>query len=461
MFRRLLLSYLVLIGVTVALLAGIVHLSTGTTFSRYLTDQALVHSEMLPVMLAGYYAQRGTWEGVQPQIDEASALIDAQVTLTDQQGRVVAATRSEVLGHTATAAEDLGLAIPVRGPDGEQAGTVYLGRSLTQRRADAQFLATVTRLLALAGLGVALVGAVLGGMLARSISRPLLAMSQAAERMAQGDYTARVTKFGPDEVGALGRIFNQMAEGMAGVENTRRALVADVSHDLRTPLTVIQGYLEGLRSGDIADRHSAERAFDAMYGETRRLLRLVKDLHYLSVLDGGPGQLDVRPTDVRELVTETLARYASASAGRGVRLQAEVAGAMDLVLLDAERVAQVIVNLVDNALRHTPAGGSMIVAASFEPGAGESGDLVLTVTDTGEGIAPEHLPHIFERFYRVDRARSRTGDGGAGIGLSIVRSIVEAQGGSVSAASEVGRGTRMTVRIPRLRLVPTPGRELT
>lgn len=455
MFRRLLASYLVLIGVTVALLAVIVNLATANTFSRYLTDQALVHSEMLPVMLAGYYAQRSTWDGVQPRIDEAATLIDAQVTLTDRQGQVVAATRADVLGHNAAAPGDLGLAIPVVGPDGARVGTVYLGRSLSQRRADAQFLAAVTRSLAMAGVGVALVGAVLGWLLARSISRPLRAMSQAAGRMAQGDYTARVADIGTDEVGALGRTLNQMAEGMAGVESTRRALVADVSHELRTPLTVIQGYLEGLRSGAIADRQSAERAFDAMYGETRRLLRLVKDLHYLSVLDGGLGEVDRRPTDVRELLTETLARYAPAAEARGVRLAAAVADGMPLVALDAERMAQVVVNLVDNALRHTPAGGSITVSAALE-----AGDLVLAVTDTGEGIAPEHLPHIFERFYRADRHRSRTGEGGAGIGLSIVRGVVEALGGTVEAESEVGRGTRFTVRICAPRQYFSAGREL-
>lgn len=435
MFRRLLVSYLALIGVTVALLAGIVNVATRSTFSRYLSDQALVHSAMLPVMLAGYHAQQGSWAGVQPKLDEASALIDAQVALADGQGRVVAATRGDVLGRTAADVPDLGLPMPVVGPDGSRTGTLYLGRSLAQRRADAQFQETVTRLLVLAGVAVAGVGGGLGWLLAQSISRPLRQMSQAADRLGQGDYGVRVPDFGADELGGLGRVINHMAEGMAGVEATRRSLVADVSHELRTPLTVIEGYLEGLRSGAIADYQLAARAFDAMYGETRRLLRLVRDLHYLSVIDGGLRRLDCRPVAVGELVVEAVAPVAPVAVTKGVTLDCAVASGLPLLSLDPERMAQVLTNLIENALRYTPAGGSIRVAVALA-----DGDLVLTVVDTGQGIAPEHLPYLFERFYRADEARSLNGDGGAGIGLSIVKGIVEALGGSVGVASEPGAG---------------------
>jgi signal transduction histidine kinase len=301
---------------------------------------------------------------------------------------------------------------------------------------------------------VALVGAILGWLLARSMSWPLRQMALAADRMAQGDYAVRVPDFGSDEMGALGLVINQMAEGMAGVENTRRALVADVSHELRTPLTVIEGYLEGLRSGAIADYQTASRAFDAMYGETRRLLRLVRDLRYLSVLDGGLRQLDCRPTAVHDLLADTVARFAPAAEHKGVHVRAVVPADLPLVSLDPERMAQVLTNLVENALRHTPRGGSITVT-----GALTGGDLMLTVRDTGDGIAPEHLPYLFERFYRADQARSLTGDGGAGIGLSIVKGIVEALGGNVSIESEPGRGSCFTVRIRQPRQIASAGSE--
>ena len=179
MARRLLLSYLAVIGLTVALLAVIVQLATSQTFSRYLSDQAGAHSEMLPVMLAGYYTAHGTWEGVQPNIDQASLLIGAQVTLADAHGHIVAASRRELVGQMAGA--DLGLAIPVAGSGGATVGTVYA-----------------------VGLGV---------LLARSMSRPLAEMSRAAERMAGGDYAVRVPLRGPEEVTALASAFNQMAQG--------------------------------------------------------------------------------------------------------------------------------------------------------------------------------------------------------------------------------------------------------
>jgi len=164
MARRLLLSYLAVIGVTVALLALIVRLATSETFSRYLSDQAGTHSEMLPVMLSGYYTAHGTWEGVQPDIDEASVLIGAQVTLVDTQGHVVAASLPELIGQMASA--DLGLTIPITGGGGTTLGTVYVRRSEAQQRTDAAFLSNVTHALVVAGVAVALLGVGLGVLLA-------------------------------------------------------------------------------------------------------------------------------------------------------------------------------------------------------------------------------------------------------------------------------------------------------
>ena len=445
MVRRLWLSYLAVIGVTIALLALIVQLATSQTFSRYLSDQAAAHSEMLPVMLAGYHTAHGTWDGVQPNIDQASILIGAQIALADAQGRIVAASRRELIGQTASS--DLGSMIPVAGSGSAPIGAIYVGRSVAQQRADAAFLSDVTRALFIAGLAVALLAAGLGVLLARSISQPLAEMSRAADRMAEGDYAVRVPVRGQAEVAALARAFNQMAEGMGSVERLRRDLVANVSHDLRTPLTVIRGYLEGLRSGQIADRRSAEMAFEAMHAEVGRLLRLVDDLRQVAALDAGGPSLERRPVAVANLVSDAVGRIEPVATAKGISVLNQSSTDLPQVSVDVGRMGQVLFNLLDNAVRHTPSGGTITVQAGYAPSSkGNQAHVWLAVQDNGEGIPAEHLPHVFERFYRADRAR---GEGGAGLGLAIARAIIEAHGAQISAESDgvPGHGSTFTIRL--------------
>ena len=450
MARRLLASYLAVIAVTVILLALIIQLATSQTFSRYLSDQAATHSEMLPVMLAGYYSAHGTWDGVQPDIDHASLLIGAQVALADAQGRIVAASERALVGRQPGSGQALGLSTPVRGSGGTIIGTAYVGRSLEQQRADQSFLAGVTRALIVSGVAAALLASALGLWLARSISRPLADMGRAAARIAQGDYAVRVPLRGSDEVSALARAFNHMAEGMGSVEKLRRELVANVSHDLRTPLTVIRGYLEGLRSGQIADRGSAEVAFEAMDTEVAQLLHLVEDLRQVAAADAGSLPLERQSVSVAELAQTAMARVTPLAAAKGVSLVEEVPRQLPPVDVDPVRMGQALFNLLENAIRHTPTGGVVHVQAGEDYGTDHrSPGIYLAVRDNGEGISPEHLPHLFERFYRVDRARSRA-DGGSGIGLAIVRAIVEAHGGQIRAESDgvPGHGSTFIVRLP-------------
>lgn len=444
MTRRLLLSYLGVIALTVALLAIIVQWVTTQTFSRYLSDQAAAHSEMLPVMLAGYYTRHGGWEGVQPDIDQAGVIIGAQVTLADARGRIVAASQPELIGRPVDEVPSLGLAIPVAGSGGVTVGTAYVGRSLAQQRADAAFLTGVTRALVIAGLAVALLATGLGVLLARSISRPLAEMGQAAARIAQGDYAARVPVRGRDEATALAVAFNRMAAGMSSVERLRRELVANVSHDLRTPLTVIRGYLEGLRSGEIADRRSAEMAFEAMHTEVARLLHLVSDLRQTAALDSGALLLNRRLITARALATEAIDRVTPLAATKDIHLNSQVPAELPPLNIDAERLGQALFNLLENAARHTPAGGTIEITAQRQ-----AEQMQFIVRDTGDGIAAADLPHIFERFYRADRARNPA-EGRAGLGLSIVKSIVEAHGGAVKAESEgmPGKGSAFTISLP-------------
>jgi signal transduction histidine kinase len=450
MARRLLLSYLALISLTVALLALIVQLTTHQTFSRYLSDQAAAHSEMLPVMLSGYYTERSSWDGVQSSVDQASLMIGAQVALAGEDDRIVAASTREWVGQDAEDKTEFELALPVLGSAGRKLGTVYVGRSLAQQRADQAFLASVTRALVSAGLLVALLSAALGVLLSRSISRPLLEVSQAANRVAQGDYNVRVSVKGRDELSVLANAFNRMAEGMAEIEKLRRYLVANISHDLRTPLTVLSGYLEGLLSGQIADRRSAELSFEAMQAEVQHLQQMVEALRQISVLDGSGRRLHRLPVHPATLVQDAVKRFTAITREKGIELVTDAPEDLPVVAVEQESLAQALQNLLENALHHTPTGGTITVSAGVAAHQTDTPTHVwIAVQDTGEGIPPDHLPYIFERFYRVEAARSRE-DGRTGLGLSIVKAVVEAQGGQVHAESEgvPGRGSKVTIMLP-------------
>jgi signal transduction histidine kinase len=296
-------------------------------------------------------------------------------------------------------------------------------------------------------LGVA-VGAALITALALSwivsvrVVRPVRALAQAAQQLARGSHTARVPARGTDEVAQLAGAFNDMAASLQRAEELRRQLLADVAHELRTPLASVEGYVEALSDGVLP---ANEENWAAVRGETARLNRLVHDLQEVSRAEAHQLDLHLAATDPAFLLEEAARAARPGYAAKGVALVVELQPDLPRIEVDPGRMAEVFSNLLVNALRHTPRGGR--VQISTHPRV----DLVeIAVADTGEGIAPDHLDRIFERFYRVDPARSRA-SGGTGIGLAIARAIVEAHGGTVAAASDgIGRGATFTVRLPIL-----------
>ncbi len=276
---------------------------------------------------------------------------------------------------------------------------------------------------------------------ARRIVDPIEAMRQAADRIASGRYGERVPVRSADELGELADQFNRMAASLQRLERARRDLVADVAHELRTPLAGLAGYLEGLLDGVL---EPTPELLGRMRREVRRLERLVEDLQELSRVEAGRVELRRRATAVDELLEVVLARLRPQFLDKGVHLSVEVPADLPRVLADPDRVAQVLTNLLGNALQYTPSGGQVTVRAWAV-----DGEVAVSVTDTGIGIPAEHLPHIFERFYRVDRSRARAG-GGTGIGLTIARGLVELHGGRIWASSPgPGRGSTFTFTLPR------------
>jgi two-component system, OmpR family, sensor histidine kinase BaeS len=279
--------------------------------------------------------------------------------------------------------------------------------------------------------------------MARRIGRSVATIADAASAVAGGHYSVRVAApaLGA-EFDALALGFNQMADRLGSVERTRRRLLADLGHEMRTPVATLEAYLEALEDGVATlDAGTAE----LLRSQTRRLAKLSEDISTVSRTEEGQVHLDVRSVQPASVVTAAVESVDEAYKAKGVRLVKDIAAELPVLSLDPERMGQVLGNLLDNALRHTPTGGTVIMSATTLDG---TGGVELSVADSGEGIPAEHLAHVFERFYRVDTARDRA-HGGSGIGLAIAKALVEAHGGRLSATSPgTGQGSTFRVLLP-------------
>jgi signal transduction histidine kinase len=268
----------------------------------------------------------------------------------------------------------------------------------------------------------------------RRFAAPVADVMEAADRVAAGDYEARVHEGGPREIQRLSHAFNAMTERLGTNEERRRQLLADVTHELRTPLSVIQANLEAIVDGLYpADEAHLRPALE----ETKVMARLLDDLQTLSTAEAGVLRLHVEPVDPRQLVDAAVASFSLPANEEGVRVRSRVADGMPTIEVDGLRIGEVLANLLSNAIRHTPRGGDVVVAADATPDG-----VAFAVSDTGTGIAPEHLAHVFDRF-------SRSPDSpGAGLGLAIAKTLVEAHGGEMRAESDTS-GTTITFTLPR------------
>ncbi len=282
------------------------------------------------------------------------------------------------------------------------------------------------------------VGVLLAGRALRHTATPIGDVIEAAGRVAQGDYSARVAERGPREVRAMARAFNSMTERLQAIDEQRRDLLADVTHELRTPLTVIQGNLEGLLDG-VYPRDDAH--LEPILEETHVLSRLIDDLRTLALAESGALKLQKEPTDLGALVGESMASFQAQADAAGVELHAEIAPELPMLELDPARIRQVLENLMANALRYTPRGGTIQVRCYAE----DQGNthIAVSVSDTGAGIPPEALAHIFDRFYKSSDSR------GTGLGLAIAKNLVAAHDGEISAQSELGKGTTFRFTLPK------------
>ena len=298
-----------------------------------------------------------------------------------------------------------------------------------------------------AALAAFAAGGIASLLLSRRLMAPVKSMMQASQRIAEGDYSKRVpissglSASNQDELDQLAHSFNSMAEKLEQIELMRRQLIADVSHELRTPLTAIKGSMEGLIDGVLPADHNT---YESVYREADRLQRLVEDLQELSRVESGGIKLALKPISINSLIKNALQRMRPAFDEKKVKLESEIQDKLPRVKADEDRLLQVIINLLSNALQFTTSKGRVKVSADKN-----KNDLIVSIADNGIGIKPQDLEHIFERFYRADKSRSRQEGGGSGIGLTIAQSLVHAHAGRIWVESEgEGKGSIFYFSLP-------------
>jgi signal transduction histidine kinase len=365
------------------------------------------------------------------------------VILIDQNGYVLHPVPPYRLGDYVPP-EKLARGKPVKIGD-QVVGTILAtGAAPPLDAREQQYLERTNLALLVSALGAVVIALLLSLVLARTLTHPVRDLRNAIRAMAQGTLGVAVPVRSRDELGQLTTAFNQMSADLARANQARRQMTADIAHDLRTPLSVIKGYCEGLRDGVLKP---TPNTFQTMYQEAEHLSLLVEDLRTLSLADAGELKLTRQRVSPRELLERTAAAHQLRAQEHQVALQVNAEASLPEVNVDPERMAQVLNNLVSNALRYTPAGGQITLAAMEMAATKNDNHVHLTVQDTGAGIAPDDLPRIFDRFYRGDASRGQQ-TGESGLGLAIAKSIVELHGGTITAANALGAGTTFTIVLP-------------
>jgi signal transduction histidine kinase len=420
-----------------------------------------------------YYSNFRTWQGIQPYIVQWGNLYGRRIILTDNQGIIVGDSDAAALGtrfsNSLLENTPESIVIPASLPpmgmfntddEGEDnqfpktilnanaAGYLYMVRSDVQGAGITALQITyqsIGRFFIRAGLVAIGIAIILTYFLSRRILSPVRALTKAAKRFGKGDFSHRVNYEGKGEMAELAQSFNSMAEDLQKNEQLRRNMVADVAHELRTPISNLRGYLEAISDGLV---QPDEKAITSLHEEADSLARLVADLQELTLADSGKLKITLQPEDISKLVQEIVTAIQGKAANKGINVSSELPEVLPLVDIDAQRIKQVLNNLLDNAIAHTGAGGSVKVTSHQQ-----EDSIFISVTDTGEGIPPEHLALIFERFYRVDKSRTRA-TGGTGLGLTIAKRLVEAHGGTIGVTSQPGKGSVFTFSLPVIKEKP-------
>ncbi len=429
--------------------AILVRQSTQREFDRLILDQ---NQQILVANLTRYYQENGSWSGVEkafrPEQGDAFPFPGHGMrwearrnlfTIADADGKVAFGGRPNSFGQKLSSS-DLKNGVPLE-LDGENVGWLLFTPAIDRWRPgtpEGDFLFGVNRAIYLSALIATGIALVLGGVLAFTMTRSLRELTTATRVLAKGKLGHQVKVRSGDELGALATAFNQMSTELARANELRRKMTADIAHDLRSPLSVILGYTEALSDEKL---DATPEMFTVMHTEARHLSHLIEDLKTLALADAGELPLTRQSISPRVLLRRAADAHQVKADREGIEIRVSVSPDLPEVEVDVDRMAQVLGNLMSNALRYTPAGGEITLSANKI-----NGEIRLQVADNGSGIAAEDLPYIYERSFRGDKAR-RHQDGETGLGLAIAKSLVEAHGGTISVESSLGEGTTFTIQL--------------
>ncbi len=440
---RLSLAFALVALLVIAVIALATSEAMGSSFRSYVAQRSSEGAgSNMAAMLEQYYLDHQSWEGAQSVIAPGSASDLASqrsegrgrrgqnFLLVDLTGQVIAATDTSLIG-TQIDVSTKEFVLPIRMEDQDVASLV-LDTPGIQALGDAeeQFLANMASTLLVTAIGAGLLAALVGGVLAWQLGRPIRQLTAAVRQMAGGDRGSKVAVQGTDEVLELGRAFNHLSDSLARQETLRQHMAANVAHELRTPVTVLRSRLEAMLD-DVypLDKEQIVIAHD----QTLHLARLVEDLRQLTLAEAGQIPLERQPTAPSDLVRRTLDSFMPLALDAEIDLNTEIAADLPVIQIDVDRIRQVLGNVLTNALRHTPAGGTIQVRVTPQ-----AGRVRFEISNSGSSLTPAQLEHLFEPFWRADEARNRNG-GGSGLGLAIARQLVQLHGGEMWAEQQPDR----------------------
>jgi signal transduction histidine kinase len=459
---RLMVAFILVILVTIGTASYFVARNTWIAVNQMQENNNAIRTARIQSLLSYYYLINGSWNNSQDLVDQLYAMDEIPITLTDPNEVVVAATDSTLLGKiykTSTQSIPLSFTVinrlsqpsdsqprlqnnlnapPAPGASEVIYGYLYINYPSTTLMT-IFVSSTVNRFLLWGAILAIAIALIFTFFFSQTISSPVRALTASARKLGKGDFSQRVKAKGKDELAELANTFNSMAANLERIETLRKNMVADVAHELRTPLSNVAGYLEAIRD-EVVQPDKA--TISSLSEEVDLLTKLVEDLQELTLADAGELRLAKQPDDMINLIQQSVKAVQVKAKDKNLEVTAELPDELPIINIDYYRISEVLRNLVANAMIHTPSGGKVVVSVQHE-----EKFIKVSVIDTGEGIPAEDLPNMFERFYRVNKSRARA-DGGSGLGLTITKRIVEAHGGTIGVKSELGKGSIFTFTLP-------------
>ncbi len=440
---KMVLAFLGLGLVSIVIIVLLARWNTGTEFSRFVVDR---RGADLVDSLSNYYQANGSWQAVgntiamgnNPPRQVNGSPSEPFFTLVAENGQVVFAGPGYRIGEQVPPRElERGLPIEV---DGKTVGTLVMGRIPLERNPrEEEFLRRTNLMLVYSALGASIVALLLGIFLSRTLTRPIRELTEATHAVAEGKLGQQVSVRSKDELGGLAASFNKMSADLARSTETRKQMTADIAHELRTPLSLILGHAEAVHDGVLPP---TRENFEIIRDEALRLEKLVEELRTLSLADAGELSINLQEVSPQKMLSDIQTTYFHIANQKNVNIQLDIPSDIPILKIDPGRMTQVLTNILDNALNHTPAGGQINLSARNAQEGVE-----LSIQDSGPGIEAEDANRIFERFYRADSSRHRD-KGGSGLGLAIAKSIVQAHNGQIWAESALGKGLTIIIKLP-------------